>query len=396
MFLKKLGEAKHHGETKQVESEMEQLFIDYKKKYLQVTCQEKLNCSFDSWYKQFRKQTIKSRIIPINKTFIDYLKKDGLKLPPQIQNEMDNYYELDSDNDSGYDNDPNFKDENENDGDSKSNQQEQNDDNDIDYTQMDELFAKIREKISALKDAVIPKLNWSAPKDAKWINGETLKCENITQILLLLKSSQFVQHDLFYPFHGCCDYEIASTSNTDKSKDKDEKTNFEFEYKLILRKYSNLHPNREFRCFIYNKKILAITQRNDDDYFEELQSEKARDKLSECINEFFESFVMNEFMNDKYVMDVYVDKEYKVYIIDFNPFYEFTDCGVSLTWIDICKLIKHHGDKKKKIMLGYVDKTETAKIKFNSKSQYRYPIDAVDLSDERHINQFVEPCQNNQ
>ena len=379
------------AQTKQEENEMEELLMDYKNKYLQVTCQEKLNCSFDSWYKKFRKHTIKSRIIPINQTFIDYLKKDGLKLPPQIQNEMDNYYELDSDNDSDYDNDTNFKheNENENDGDSKSNL---DDINDIDYSQMDELFVKIREKISDLKNSVIPKLNWSAPKDAKWINGETLKCENITQILLLLKSSQFVQHDLFYPFYGCCDYQIASTSNTDKNEDEKKSTKLEFEYKLILRKYSNLHPNREFRCFIYNKKMLAITQRNDDDYFEELQSEKVRNTLSECINEFFESFVMNEFINDKYVMDVYVDKEYKVYVIDFNPFYEITDCGISITWIDICKLIEN---KKKNILFGYVNKTETAKIKFNSNSQYRYPIDAVNLSDERHINEFVESCKNN-
>merc|ERR1712228_636532 len=90
-------------------SKRNELLLMYKKKYLSVTCKEKLNCSFNEWYKIFRKQTIKARIIPINQTFIDYLKMDGLKLPPQIQNEMDNYYDLDSDNDSDYENDEDFK-----------------------------------------------------------------------------------------------------------------------------------------------------------------------------------------------------------------------------------------------------------------------------------------------
>ena len=356
--------AQQKGDVKLDENKQNELLLMYKKKYLTVTCNEKLNCSFDKWYKIFRKQTIKSRIIPINQAFIDYLKADGLKLPPQIQSEMDNYYDLDSDNDSDYGNDEDFK----------QNQEEKTDNNDgIDYHQMDDLFDKIKEKIDALKGAVVPKLNWSAPKDAKWINMETLKCENITQILLLLKASQFVQHDLCYPFYGCIDY--------------DENKGVKVEYKLILRKYSNLNPNREFRCFVYGNQLIAITQRNDDDCFDELQSELRRNKISECIDGFFGEYVVDKFMNDNYVMDVYVDKDYNVYIIDFNPFYELTDCGAMLSWIDICKCIdeinEKGGIKGNEILFAYVDSNETAKIKFNRNSQFRYPIDAVDLKNEK-------------
>merc|ERR1712130_483869 len=102
-------------------------------------------------------------------------------------------------------------------------------------------------------------------------------------------------------------------------------------------------------------------------------------------------------MNDNFVMDVYVDKDFKVHIIDFNPFYEFTDCGAMLSWIDICKVIEQKDDKQKKnILFGYVDSNETAKIKFNSNSQYKYPIDAVDLRNEKQITDFVESCKNKQ
>eukprot|EP01083_Nonionella_stella_P090160 251918_1 len=354
-------------------SQQEQLFLEYKSKYLMVSCQEKLNCSFDRWYTQFRKQTIKSRIIPVNHIFIQYLKQDGLTLPPQIQSEMDNYYALASDNDSDYDNDDTFKEEH------KETTNKTDNDSSIDFSLLDDLFTKIREKIKVLKDEVVPKLNWSAPKDAKWINNQTLRCDNVSQVLLLLKASQFVQHDLCHPFHGCFDYEANA------------KLNDAFEYKLILRKYSNLYPNREFRCFVYNRELVAITQRNDDDVFEELQSEITRNTITDCVQNFFESHVQKVFVSDKYVMDVYIDKEFKVYIIDFNPFYEFTDCGTVLSWMDICKLI----EKKQQIVFGYVDSNETAKIKFNSNSQYRYPIDAVDLNNDREINAFVDSCKNN-
>eukprot|EP01084_Bolivina_argentea_P106309 190267_1 len=247
-----MSQQSHSHEQK--DKETEELFSKYKQTYLTVTCQDKMNCSFDKWYKQFRKQTIRSRIIPVNDTFIKYLKQDGLKLPPQIQNEMDNYYALDSDNDSDYNNDENFNNE---DIKQNNNSIDDNENNKINYSKLNDLFSKIRDKISALKNAVVPKLNWSCPSDAKWINTESLKCENITQILLLLKSSQFIQHDLCYPFHGCIDYK------------NDNNNNKHIEYKLILRKYCNLYPNREFRCFIYNHAIIAITQRMDYDSYNE-------------------------------------------------------------------------------------------------------------------------------
>eukprot|EP01084_Bolivina_argentea_P203378 347381_1 len=97
------------SDEKEDDNKNEQKFLEYKNKYMMVTCKEKLYCSFENWYKIFRKQTIKSRLIHINDSFIEYLKQDGLQLPPQIASEMDDYYELDSDQDSDYENDKNFK-----------------------------------------------------------------------------------------------------------------------------------------------------------------------------------------------------------------------------------------------------------------------------------------------
>ena len=59
-----------------------------------------------------------------------------------------------------------------------------------------ELEAALTAAIEALGGAVCPKLNWSVPRDAEWVNGGTLRCETAGDVMLLLKSSDFVQHDL--------------------------------------------------------------------------------------------------------------------------------------------------------------------------------------------------------
>lgn len=51
---------------------------------------------------------------------------------------------------------------------------------------------------------VFPKLNWSAPRDATWINaGENLKCMSPGEVIMLIKSSDFAIHDLCHAF-DCC------------------------------------------------------------------------------------------------------------------------------------------------------------------------------------------------
>jgi hypothetical protein len=67
-----------------------------------------------------------------------------------------------------------------------------------------ELEVKIKKAIDKLGGDVFPKLNWSSPRDVPWImNMGTLKCSTPGDVFLLLKSSEFVTHDLTMPF-DCC------------------------------------------------------------------------------------------------------------------------------------------------------------------------------------------------
>ena len=71
-----------------------------------------------------------------------------------------------------------------------------------------DLVEKVTQSIHRLGGAVLPKLNWSAPRDAMWIApGNSLRCVCPGEVILLLKSSNFVAHDLsrvlVLPCHEC-------------------------------------------------------------------------------------------------------------------------------------------------------------------------------------------------
>ena len=133
-----------------------------------------LNCSVHSWYPRFRSLTPKSRLISLPQPFLTYLRADGIVLPSNAT----------ADDDSGY-----------------------SDDEDPDPAEdWRDLHDQIEATITELGGKVLPKLNWSAPKDATWISPTNdMECRAANDIYLLLKSSDFVTHDLEHPFDDCTD-----------------------------------------------------------------------------------------------------------------------------------------------------------------------------------------------
>jgi hypothetical protein len=70
------------------------------------------------------------------------------------------------------------------------------------------------------------------------------------EIFTLLKSSTFVTHDIQCPFH-----EAIPEFKAD-------------EHCLVLKRWHNLNRGMEFRCFIKDHKVVAISQRDATAYFE--------------------------------------------------------------------------------------------------------------------------------
>lgn len=168
----------------------------------------------------------------------------------------------------------------------------------------------------------MPKLNWSSPKDATWMNANSMDCRTPNDIYLLLKSSDFITHDLEHAFDDTVDGEGAEV----------ELTNATIPYYLVLRKAFEMNPSVEFRCFVRNRKLIGITQRdlNHFDFLVDLQ-----DRLQSKIQEFFDVRLRDTFPDDNFVFDVYVPTPYeRVWLVDVNPWAPRTD-PLLFSWLEL-------------------------------------------------------------
>ncbi|CAH8385820.1 unnamed protein product [Eruca vesicaria subsp. sativa] len=251
-------------------------------------------CQIQNWYPKFKSLTIKTKLHKLPESFINYLLDDSVPflLPSSVTNEnampnrvhnpeeeQDDFQVSESDNET--EPPPSFP----------------------------ELELKIKESIEALGGSVFPKLNWSAPKDAAWISPQqNLSCSCLSDIALLFRSSDSLLHDLCKAYDSC----------SDKSSSRPES------FFLALRKwYPSLNPEMEFRCFVKSNELVGICQREVTTFYPVLVNEK--ELIEELIDEFFEDNVRMVFELEDYVFDVYVTKERRVKVVDFN-----TWCGSTL------------------------------------------------------------------
>lgn len=143
-----------------------------------------------------------------------------------------------------------------------------------------DLEGNIQDAITQLGGKVFPKLNWSSPKDATWIaTTQTLECQNPADVFLLLKSSDFVVHDLSHSYDHCID-------KHEHDKDK-------MEFELVLRKWYDLAPSMEFRCFVRDNKLVGICQRDYTNFYEFLGT--IMDEIEKAIVEFYDAVVKGAF-----------------------------------------------------------------------------------------------------
>ena len=257
------------------------------------------------FYKRFRTITPKSRLIPLSKPFLDYLRADGIVLP---SDEDDNNQPEWSDTDSGM-----FS--------ASDNQNQSDDENEDVAAGWRNIHNAIKTTIAELGGKVVPKLNWSAPKDATWMNANTMVCHTPSEVYLLLKSSDFVTHDLEHAF----DDTVSSPTSTLTPED--------IPYHLVLRKgVTQWNPSVEFRCFVRRRRLLCMCQR-DLNHFDFLF--KMSGRLRSLVQEFFDVRLRDAFPDENFVFDVYVPPPYdRVWLVDFNPWAPRTD-PLLFSWMEI-------------------------------------------------------------
>ncbi|XP_013784608.1 cell division cycle protein 123 homolog, partial [Limulus polyphemus] len=274
--------------------------------------QNVLNCSFSSWYEKFKKVTIRSKVVDLPHDFIEYLLADGLVLPESLQ-----FSRQQSSDDS---------------------------DDEVDWNNPDlpvaetpvfpDLTRRVEDSIEELGGHVFPKLNWSSPRDASWIalNNSTL-CRNFCDICLLLKSSDFIANDLTDPFKFCDDR--LERSGLTYSSDPIVACQG-FQYQLVLRKWIEIDPSMEFRCFVKNDKLIGISQRDYTNYYSYIGYQ--RNDIVQDIQSFFKEHMQGKFVDKNYVFDVYRRRKDRVRLMDFNPFGPITD-PLLFRWEDLAQRV---------------------------------------------------------
>eukprot|EP00038_Savillea_parva_P009025 m.180735 g.180735 ORF g.180735 m.180735 type:complete len:532 (-) comp15086_c0_seq1:102-1697(-) len=264
-----------------------------------------LACSFSSWYPTFAKATIPSRIIPLPESFVDYLQDDGPLLLPDTSNPTNaTFKNVDSDD---------------SDSEQWAARAEDRGDQDRDLPSFPELEAKIQKAIDSLGGAVFPKLNWSAPRDVPWImTTGTLKCHTPGDIFLLLKSSEFVTHDLTMPFDCCVD-----VAGDDDCGDAADQSGPRVKYELVLRRWTDIATAMEFRCFVRQNELVGISQRDHTNFYPAVAN--AADDIKADLVSFFNTRIRTRFPRDNYVFDIYRKGQGSMLLLDFNPLSPVTD-----------------------------------------------------------------------
>lgn len=247
-----------------------------------------LRCQIQEWYPKFRTRSIRTQIVQLPEEFVSYLLEDGLFLPedsdamprrtqvrvPQLEAEGYSEWEV----------------------------EEEDDDPDMPAVPtFPELATEVETAIEKLGGAVIPKLNWSAPKDTAWIaTTGSMKCQNFGEVSLLLKASDNVVHDLCHAFDSC----------EDKSMERPAQV------VLALRKWYDVRPEMEFRGFVRENALLGVCQREVTGFYESLLGRE--EEITDLILDFFLDNLKEDFGGRDYTFDVYVTKENKVKLMDFN------------------------------------------------------------------------------
>ena len=272
-----------------------------------------LHCSYHWWHSRYRPITPKARTVALTQSFLDYLRADGIILPAEISDSAPL-----SDDDSGI-----FSSTD----DAQGTTEQDEDDEDV-STPWRSVHEDIKATIAELGGKVVPKLNWSAPKDATWISAtNSMECRSPNDVYLLLKSSDFITHDLEHAFDDC----IPITPDEEQDSEIKAQLN-NVPYILVLRKFIQLNPSVEFRCFVRARRLIGITQR-DLNHFDFLF--KLRDQLRDLIQNFFDDKLKHTFPDEDFVFDVYVPPPHqRVWLVDFNPWDQRTD-PLLFSWLEL-------------------------------------------------------------
>ena len=185
--------------------------------------------------------------------------------------------------------------------------------------------------------------------------GSDLQCTTPADVYLLLKASDFVMKDieqareLEHLQNGTAS-EAAAISAEDSSSSAAEPSSEHGaprpRLSLVLKKWFDMPPSHEFRCFVRAGRLIAISQR-DSNFYEHLQPGEWKQRVKRRLTDFWLEHLQPKQPSagsplegaadgkaeapkgldlDDYIFDAYLTRDMaKVFLIDINPYIPRTD-----------------------------------------------------------------------
>ena len=285
--------------------------------------------SFSTWYPKFAHLTFDSRIIHLSESILAYLGEDGIQMPAGLEQQTSNDARTDEDD---------IEVEPATDWTSEDDEAESDS-----FSWLPDLKISVGRAIDELGGEVIPKLNWSAPKDASWIlPNRQIKCTCLSDVLLLLKASTFVSYDvmkLSNSVNGKANFIYGLLAHLVPRTPYDtfcfltEKV-VKTVPQLVLRKWVDINPGWEFRCFVRGNDMIGITQRYSSAFYPHVAEDQQR--ITSNVKTFFQRKIRAKFPIEDFIFDIILcgDTPLDIRLVDFNPFSRITD-PVLFTWEEL-------------------------------------------------------------
>ncbi|XP_012277291.1 cell division cycle protein 123 homolog [Orussus abietinus] len=252
----------------------------------------KYKCSFSTWYPQFVKNSLEAVVLPIPEDVSKYLEEDAFLLPVEATSNVSGVSEW---------------------ADGSPVEGDSSEDSECQPT-FPTFSRKIQDVINDF-GAVFVKSNWRTPSDAMWVAPtKTLKCETLEEVYLLLKSSDRISEDL----------DVLKNCTDNKQS---------LQTCLVLKRWRDINPSTEFRCFVVKNELIGICQRDVSQYYKHMELEKY--DIQRDINTLFLEHVKDRFGLTNYSFDVIRYKKDKVKIVDFGPLDESVTKGTLFTYEEL-------------------------------------------------------------
>mmetsp|Transcript_9376 Transcript_9376/g.26672 ORF Transcript_9376/g.26672 Transcript_9376/m.26672 type:complete len:340 (-) Transcript_9376:35-1054(-) len=321
------------------------------------TVEEVRVCQFHVWYPKFGpKHAGKVVTLDLAGDFVEYLKEDGISVPDdsRVFGRRDSTSSSSSSS-AGDDEAEESDGEKEEEGGTQDNK----------LSGFGDLVTRIDQAICEFEGSVMPKLNWSCPKDATWINPlSSLRCENAEEVILMLKASDRVLSDVLHAFANCSDYDPEASVRACQQV-------------LNLKKWYDFDRRRELRCFVVKGRLIGVSQR----YLSEDTSDLAADKdeIMEKVNAFFAEVVTERLDSlSSYAFDIHISRKERITILDVNPYGEPTS-SLLFSWEE---LLENSGESDAELRLC---KPEDSKRAVSEKAIYGFPVDFNRLEELKNL-----------